>query len=120
MAAINWFEIPVDDMQRAVPFYEALVGYPLKLEDFLDVPHAVFQSSKAGAGPGGALIRQQGVAAASAGTRVYLHTADIDASLERALKIGGKLAQPKTSLGPMGEFALLHDTEGNLVGLHKP
>ncbi|MDB4976110.1 MAG: Glyoxalase family protein [Myxococcaceae bacterium] len=118
MSAINWFEIPVQDMDRAVRFYEALIGRALKREVFMDVPHAIFQSSKDKDGVGGALIHDKNRKPAGSATCVYLDSSDIDASIKRATAIGGEVVQPKTSIGPMGSIALLKDTEGNLVGLH--
>jgi len=120
MNAINWFEIPVEDMERATRFYEALLGQPLRRENFMDVPHAIFKSSKDGDGVGGALIQQRGRKPGGEGTVVYLHSNDIDAALKRALEIGGSVSQPRTSIGPMGSVAQVKDTEGNLVGLHTP
>lgn len=118
MNAINWFEIPVEDMDRAVRFYEALLGYDLRRENFMDVPHAIIKSSKDGDGVGGALIQDKKRKPAGAGTCVYLNSPDIEAALKRATAVGGDVLQPKTSIGPMGSIALVKDTEGNLVGLH--
>lgn len=118
MNAINWFEIPVEDMDRAVRFYEALLGYGLKRENFMDVPHAIIKSSKDDDGVGGALIQDKKRKPAPAGTCVYLNSSDIDGALKRVSTLGGDVLQPKTSIGPMGSIALLKDSEGNLIGLH--
>ncbi|MDB4989099.1 MAG: Glyoxalase family protein [Myxococcaceae bacterium] len=103
MSAINWFEIPVADMDRAMRFYEALLGRPLQREVFMDVPHAIIKSSKDKDGVGGALIADPKRKPSGTGSCVYLDSSDIDASF---------------SIGPMGSIALIKDTEGNLVGLH--
>lgn len=118
MNAINWFEIPVENMDRAVRFYEALLGYGLKRENFMDVPHAIIKSSKDDDGVGGALIQDKKRKPAAAGTCVYLNSSDIDGALKRVTTLGGDVLQPKTSIGPMGSIALLKDSEGNLIGLH--
>lgn len=120
MNAINWFEIPVEDMERAVRFYEALVGYTLSRQDFMGVPHAIFKSSKDDDGVGGALIVEKGRKPGGEGTRVYLHSSDIESALKRATENGGAIVEPKTSIGPMGWVAQVKDTEGNQVGLHTP
>ena len=36
----------------------------------------------------------------------------------RALKAGGQLHRSKMSIGEYGFISLVHDTEGNLIGLH--
>jgi len=116
MNVINWFELPVVDMERAVRFYEALTDKKLKRENFMDVPHAIFGSSKDGVG--GALIKHADRKPVAGGTTVYLDSSDIDAALTRVSKLGAEVRQPKTSIGPLGWVALLVDSEGNLVGLH--
>lgn len=116
MNVINWFELPVVDMDRAVRFYEALTDKKLKRENFMDVPHAIFGSSKDGVG--GALIKQPNRRPVADGTTVYLGSSDIDAALLRVSKLGAEVRLAKTSIGPMGFIALLVDSEGNQVGLH--
>lgn len=119
MNAINWFEIPVVDMDRAVRFYEALLGQSLNRQVFMDVPHALFASSKDG-GVGGALINQANRKPSVDGTTVYLHSPDIDAALQRVAKLGVEIMLPKMGIGDMGSIALLRDCEGNMLGLHTP
>jgi len=120
MSTINWFEIPVENMGRAVRFYEALLGETLEQREFLGVPHALFADSQSNGRPIGALIAEDGLLPSPAGTRIYLHANDIDTCLARAVEAGGGIALPKTSIGPQGSMALVRDSEGNLVGLHTP
>ena len=42
----------------------------------------------------------------------------LDAIVGRVEQAGGKVEQPKTSIGEHGFIALIRDTEGNVVGLH--
>lgn len=117
--AINWFEIPVSDMDRAQRFYETVLGRSLRREDFGGEVLAIFPYDDPASG--GAL--QAGAnrsASAGSGIRIYLDCApSIDAALARIEAAGGHIAQPKTALPPgMGFIAHLRDTEGNEVGLH--
>jgi uncharacterized protein len=45
---------------------------------------------------------------------------DIDAAEKLIVMNGGKIVQPKQSIGEMGFTAYFHDTEGNTVGLFQP
>ena len=53
------------------------------------------------------------------GTVVFLNAPDLETSLVRASTAGGKVVAPLTDIGEMGAFAIVLDTEGNRVGLHR-
>ena len=115
--AINWFEIPVQNIDRAASLYGKLLGKPLKLEVFERVPMAVFAHGEEPA-VGGALI-QDPQRKSGPGAIVYLSAPDgVGACLARANEAGAKTVQPVTSIGPMGWIALFEDPDGNVVGLH--
>jgi predicted enzyme related to lactoylglutathione lyase len=116
--AINWFEIPVRDLDRAQRFYEALLERPLRREQMGEATLAVFTYDEAGVG--GCLFAGGDLAPAAQGTIVYLDAApSLDAALARVERAGGRIATPKVQLpGDMGAFAHVVDTEGNRVGLH--
>jgi hypothetical protein len=52
------------------------------------------------------------------GTLVYFSCRDCAQEQERAVAAGGHVHLPKMSIGQYGFIALVHDTEGNLIGLH--
>ena len=116
--AINWFEIPAKDMDRATRFWETVLGRSLKREIFGGVPHAIFSTGEEGS-VSGALVNDGKREPSASGTVVYLDAGkDLDGCIARAPKAGGKVAVPRTSIGEHGAFAVLVDTEGNAVGLH--
>ena len=117
--AIDWFEIPVRDIERAQAFYTALLGAPLRREAMGEKTLAVF--SYAETGVGGCLMAGAGVPEPSVdGTLIYLDAGpSLDATLARVAGAGGRITTPKVQLpGGMGCFAHIADTEGNRVGLH--
>jgi len=119
--ALNWFEIPVRDLDRAQKFYEMLLSTTLRRETIAGSELGVF--SYAEPGVGGALIAGAGAPQPSdTGTLVYLDAgASLNAVLARVEAAGGRITTPKVQLpGEMGCFAHIADTEGNRVGLHAP
>lgn len=119
--AINWFEIPVRDLDRAQRFYETLFARSLRREAMgPETTLAVFPYAEQN-GVGGCLLAGKGIPAPSTeGSVVYLNAEpSLNAVLARLPEAGGKLLLPRTELpGDMGAFAHIEDSEGNRVGLH--
>lgn len=119
---VAWFEIYVQDMDRAKQFYEAVFQVTLQK---LDSPAAIegmelysFPSDMNSYGVSGALVRMKGVASGGNSTIVYFHSEDCAVEEERARAAGGRVERSKMSIGEYGYIALLVDTEGNTIGLH--
>jgi predicted enzyme related to lactoylglutathione lyase len=120
MNAVTWFEIPAQDFETAVTFYEKLLQISLQRELFGGMPHAVFPY-KEGAGVGGAVAQVPYAKAGSDGVVIYLNVPSLeilDSALAQVEALGGALIMPKTFIGDPGYMALIRDPEGNRVGLN--
>jgi uncharacterized protein len=116
--ALNWFEIPVREMDRAVACYERLLEVKLRREAFGGMPYAIFPYEVPGIS--GALV-QDAKRSPGGGTLVYLNAeGQLDAILSRAENARTTVVLPKTAIGPDGFIAILVDSEGNRVGLNSP
>ncbi len=115
---VLWFEIPVNDLDRATRFYETMLQTKLKREQFGRAPIAIFTYDPPFVG--GCLVQDGGLQPSDRGSMVYVNAnPSLDAALERAKENGGQVVTPRTALPPgMGFFASIRDTEGNIVGLH--
>ena len=117
---VNWFEIPVSDMQRAVKFYEAVFGGKLAPPTEMGAHlFAFFPMERGASGAAGSLVKGEGYTPAHQGTVVYFSVDAIDAALKKVGKAGGKTLFPRTSIGQYGFFAHFEDAEGNRVALHE-
>lgn len=117
---VNWFEIPVTDMPRAIAFYTAILEHQLFEHEAGDIKMAFFPMNLSKFGAGGALVCSEGYTPSHEGTLVYFPVADIEATLEKIEAAGGKTLLPKISIGENGHIARFEDSEGNRVGLHTP
>ena len=115
---ISWFEIYVQDMQRARSFYEAVLRVELRLLNPGTPELWAFPATMTGYGAGGALARMEGVAPGGNSTLVYFSCEDCAVEASRIPAAGGRILKEKTSIGEYGAIALAYDTEGNLFGLH--
>lgn len=84
---INWFEIPVAEMDRAVAFYEPVMQVTLRREKMDCIEMAVFPHEDPA--PGGALAKFDGVKPSDQGCIIYLHTDNLAATLDRVNSAGG-------------------------------
>ena len=115
---VGWFEIYVQDMNRAKAFYTAVLGTEfLKLES-PGLEMFSFPMDRGGMGASGALVQMAGVPSGGNSVLVYFMCDDCAQEAAKAVKAGGKIHKDKMSIGEYGFIALVVDTEGNMVGLH--
>ena len=124
MNAINWFEIPAANFERAVAFYEKVYAAPLPIDaSFSGMRMAMFPyscSSGAEPGVGGCLLEFEQARPHADGVRVYLNGGDdLAPMLARAEAAGGKIIMPKMLIREdIGYIGMFSDSEGNIIGLH--
>jgi uncharacterized protein len=117
--AINWFEIPTLDLDRAAAFYEMLLATKLRRETYGE-DIAMFPSTPTAVG--GCLVRRDTQKPSDCGALVYLNC---DSGLEAAIArvkasgLGAVVLGPQPVPGGFGHIACIRDTEGNHVALHQ-
>ena len=116
---VIWFEIYVNDLQRAKRFYETVFDVKLDKMDTPapDIEMLSFPMQQDAAGAAGALCKMPGYNP-GAGTIIYFACDDCAVEEARVERAGGKIQKPKTSIGQYGAISLIVDTEGNMIGLH--
>lgn len=114
-----WFEIAVNDMERAKTFYETIFDCDIKTMAFNGFLMGWFPCEDMTKGAMGTLIKQESYVPSQEGTLVYFNSKDVTTELDRVEAAGGKIYQKKTMIseehGYMGVFI---DTEGNRVALY--
>jgi uncharacterized protein len=106
MSALHWFEIPVSDIQRAVKFYETVMGVQIPVMDLRATMGSMIGMLPGRGGAGGALVQnaQHGYVPGQAGALVYL-------------VVDGELGAVAGRAEAAGGIVWISDTEGNRVGL---
>ena len=118
---VCWFEIYVDDMDRAKAFYEAVFEVTLeKINDEANVGVVMwgFPSSMDKYGATGALAKMEGVRSGGNSTMVYFTCEDCATEEARVVEAEGSVEHSKFSIGQYGYISIVSDTEGNMIGLH--
>lgn len=120
MNAVAWFDIYVSDLDRAVAFYETVLGQ--KLEEIVDPTGQSqmmsFATDMNSYGASGALTKSEHASPGVGGTVVYFASKNCADEEGRVAEAGGKVVRPKFSIGEFGWVTLCQDTEGNMFGLN--
>ncbi|MBI1297812.1 VOC family protein [bacterium] len=118
--AIGWFDIYVEDMERAVAFYEEV--FEQKLEKIVDPTEETqmmgFPADMKAYGASGALVKSKHSYPGIGGTMVYFSVEDCSAQESRVVAAKGQIVRSKFSIGDFGWVTLCVDTEGNMFGLN--
>jgi hypothetical protein len=117
---VTWFEIYVQDLDRAKAFYESVFQTSLEKLNapFPEIELWGFPAVKTAYGACGALVKIQGCPSGGNSTLVYFHCGDCAVEESRVVQAGGQVHRPKMPIGEYGYISLVLDTEGNMIGLH--
>lgn len=124
---VVWFEIYVQNMERAKAFYENVLAVklekmPAPTSEFGDMEMWAFPSDKQTSpttyGACGMLVKMDGYPSGGGGALVYFGCNDCAVEAARVVKSGGSIVKEKFSIGEHGFIALANDTEGNVIGFH--
>ena len=115
---VNWFEIYVQDMERAKKFYESVFQRTLEKLNSPELEMWAFRGNPESWGTGGSLVKMEGVPAGGNSTIVYFSCDDCGVEEARVLAAGGSIHRSKMAIGEYGFISLVVDTERNMIGLH--
>ena len=121
MDKVVHFEIPFDDKERANKFYKDVFGW-----DILDIPEMNYvivhtvevdknqMPKESGAINGGMYKRDN---KSSNSPVIVINVDNIDNYIKKIKNASGKVFREKMSVGDMGFYAQVYDTEGNIIGI---
>ena len=112
-----WIDIPVIDLNRAIGFYQAILGKPVeKISEhgfeFGLLPHIQNNVS-------GCLCAMPDRKPSQNGPLVYLNLeGELDRASKQVVQHGGTIVKAKEQIGPYGHRVLIIDSEGNGIALY--
>lgn len=114
---IFWNELHTSDAEKAVAFYEKVVGYSHQtLNASPGNMYRILESE----GKGRAGVTDHMGDAARPHWLPYVYVDDPDAALARAEKNGGKLRTKPIEIPGVGRFGVVEDPTGAIIALMKP
>ena len=120
---VVWFEIYVNDIERATKFYEEVLQITLNVAPEsnmnADFKMRIFpENNPNGYGAHGALVQMKDRVAGGHGTMVYFGSLNCEVEQKRVEDAGGKVMKPRFSIGEHGFISICEDTEGNAFGIY--
>ena len=115
---VVYFEIPVNNIDRAIKFYKAVFNVNFDKDNIDNNEMALFPFADNNSGISGALVKGEIYKPTKNGVVIYFKTENINKTLKLATSNGGKILYPKTDNG-IGLVAEFEDTEGNRIALYQ-
>jgi len=113
--SIAWNELLTHDSAKAEAFYTALLGW--EIQRSTDPEYTMFANNGQ---PGAGLMQIQAEwGEVPPHWSLYFAVDDCDATVAKAVELGGKVVTPPTDIPKTGRFALLHDPQGALFNVIK-
>ena len=114
MSRIVHFEIPADDPERAIKFYEKVFDWQIEKWDGPIEYWLIMTGEEDKPGIDGGLARREDP---TTGVENTIDVKDLDTSLANVKASGGEIIRPRMAVPGVGWMAYIKDTEGNVFGL---
>lgn len=118
---VVWFEIYVNDLNRATSFYENVLQVTLEyMSDPTNgsIQMKGFPGDMENYGANGALVKMEAIKPSTNGSLIYFGCEDCKVLENRAAENGAEIIQAKMTIGEHGFISIIKDTEGNSIGFH--
>jgi len=113
---IGWFEIYINDFERAKNFYGELFGWEFQLSQG---SRTLYWNINTGNGSlKGGFAKKSKSEHEGQSVILYVEVDSIEETINKAIKLGGKTETPKTLISESaGYFALIKDYDNNVIGV---
>ena len=107
------FEIPSNQPEALTQFYGELFGWTFQQAPIPGVEYWLCDTGSEGPGINGAIMQRQNP---QQPWMNYVDVDNIDAALEKATRLGDKVALEKMAVGVVGAVAAISDADGSVCG----
>lgn len=119
MDKVVHFEIPADNVERAIKFYKSAFNWqitPVPQMEYTMLGTVEVDENNVPKEPGinGGMMQRTDEVKCPV---ITIGVADIEEALKKVQSLGGKVVQGKMEIPQMGYSAYFQDTEGNVLGL---
>jgi hypothetical protein len=118
---VGWFEIPVIDIDRAIKFYETVLGIKIQKQNLGDLIMGWFPYADVPGSPGSLVYHKDFYKPSTNGVLIYFtaQSGDLKNELSKVESAGGKVLMDKKLITEdIGYMGLFVDSEGNRIAIH--
>lgn len=113
--AFSWCELMTDDTGKAKEFYSQLFGWMLEDMKSPGMPYTVIRTGAKDPGIGGIMGKPPQAQGAPNHWGCYVTVKDVDATAEKAKKLGATIIVPPTDIPEVGRFMVFQDPQGAIL-----
>ncbi len=114
MSRVVHFEVPADNPQRLIRFYEEVFGWRIEKWDGPLEYWLVMTGPEDEPGIDGGLAKREDP---EVGVEITVDVANLNQALAGVEAHGGEVIRPKRAVPGVGWLAYIKDTEGNILGM---
>lgn len=107
----SWFELRVPDIQATIPFYKAVFGWEIDVDNMHMGPYGIIKLD--GVGYGGMMSVSPDEVPPHWG--LYVTVADVDAWTKAVSDAGGEVLFPVVNVPDVGRFTMIKDPQGGVL-----
>jgi predicted enzyme related to lactoylglutathione lyase len=116
---VVWFDMPVQELDRAMRFYSAVLGAPAQKQEFPGMSFAILSHPEETDVSGCLTPMKDCGPPPRKGVLLYFNCEGrLDEAIAAVEPNGGKVLEPRHQIGPYGFRAVVLDSEGNRIALH--
>ena len=109
------FEIPADNPERLMAFYQTVFGWTFQKWEGGNVPYWMISTGpESEPGINGGMLPRHAPGQPCVNT---VSVANLDEALTAAVANGGKVAVPRMAVPTVGWLAYVQDPDGNMIGM---
>ena len=113
----SWVELLTTDPAAAQAFYQKVVGWGATRMDGGPMPYTLLTAGERPVAGLMALPPDAAAQGAPPSWLAYLEVPSVDATIDQAVKLGGKVIAPAMDIPQAGRFAVLQDPQGAVFGI---
>jgi predicted enzyme related to lactoylglutathione lyase len=114
-----WFDLMTTEPAAAIGFYSGLVGWGTQEWTDASMAYTMFANGQT---PFGGVMQLPPEARANGAAPhwlAYVAVADVDRTVARATKLGGRVVHTPTDIPSVGRFAVIQDPQGAMIAVYR-
>ena len=120
IGAVTWFDLTVENADEIRDFYSAVIGWKAKNVSMGNYEDYSMNSPDNGDPMAGVCYARGENAHLPAAWMIYVNVADIEASTEKVVALGGKMIGEIRTMSGHGRYCAIEDPAGAVMTLFEP